>query len=539
MTKTIRADERTSHLTDVKTAASDSCDPGTTPQGKSDFSLLRGRSETHPGLTHAVSHKAPPLTPLFSPITDTGPSKAIPTSIEPVKAVQNSTSETAISRPSSLHNRLLASSKMPKAAQPGKTTAADPGKRKSPPASPTTNSTAKKSNTKEQKIQSRNLGLPQRPEPKSPSPSAGSSCSGETYISSGSSSGSSMDIEDVNPPPNIQNSPTPASKITLDQPKTPSPPPIFISTSSWRLAAPLIFKNSDLCPSGITAKSASDGKINLRTLNPTQFRQVQNILLNNNITFHTHTLAADRQLKVVLKGIPTDITNDDLKIELESLNFEVNMIKRFGTENRPMPICMVILSGIHAKNIYEVSNLFYLKITVEAFKKSGPSQCHFCQRFGHGSQNCGYPPRCVKCSGAHKNTECSKTREETPTCANCNGPHTANFRGCPSYTLQVANSSTRTNNTNAIIPSVPFPTLPQPNSKIILQSNSATEPQTMDYSNAIKKTTQPKQSPSISTQKIITLLTELLSTLATSLDDPKTIITTTIVTFIKLLSINE
>jgi len=116
------------------------------------------------------------------------------------------------------------------------------------------------------------------------------------------------------------------------------------------------------------------------------------------------------------------------------------MVKRFVAESRPMTICLVILSWLQAKEIFEVSELFYLKISVESLKTSGPSQCHICQRFGHGSQNCGNPPRCVKCAGAHKTNECVKNRDQASTCANCNGYcHTDNYRGCPQYT-QVVNT---------------------------------------------------------------------------------------------------
>lgn len=48
---------------------------------------------------------------------------------------------------------------------------------------------------------------------------------------------------------------------------------------------------------GITAKSASDGKINLRTQNPVQFRKIQKILFDNQISFHTRTLAEDKFLE--------------------------------------------------------------------------------------------------------------------------------------------------------------------------------------------------------------------------------------------------
>jgi len=164
-----------------------------------------------------------------------------------------------------------------------------------------------------------------------------------------------------------------------DKPKIPLPPPIIIPTSLWRNAAPLIFQNPEADSAGISAKSSADGKIYLKSSNVTQFRQIQKILLTNNIGFHTHTLAADRQLKVVLKGIPTEISDDDLKNELIAHNFEVQMTRRFGTVDKSMSICLVILTGTQSMNIFELIELFYLKIVVEHYRKTGPSQCHTCQ----------------------------------------------------------------------------------------------------------------------------------------------------------------
>ncbi|EFA12396.2 hypothetical protein TcasGA2_TC002169 [Tribolium castaneum] len=67
-------------------------------------------------------------------------------------------------------------------------------------------------------------------------------------------------------------------------------------------------------------------------------------------------------------------------------------------------------------------------------KKSGKAaQCHRCQRFFHAQRNCTAEHRCVKCGEAHDTKECAKERKEPPKCANCNGPYTANYRGCPQF----------------------------------------------------------------------------------------------------------
>ncbi|KAL1458499.1 hypothetical protein WDU94_008644 [Cyamophila willieti] len=42
-------------------------------------------------------------------------------------------------------------------------------------------------------------------------------------------------------------------------------------------------------------------------------------------------------------------------------------------------------------------------------------------------------PMCVKCSGHHSTSSCTKTREQPCACANCDKNHTANYRGCSYY----------------------------------------------------------------------------------------------------------
>ena len=37
------------------------------------------------------------------------------------------------------------------------------------------------------------------------------------------------------------------------------------------------------------------------------------------------------------------------------------------------------------------------------------------------------------CGEAHSHNNCPKKEERTPKCANCRGPHVANYRGCPAY----------------------------------------------------------------------------------------------------------
>ncbi|CAH2095329.1 unnamed protein product [Euphydryas editha] len=41
------------------------------------------------------------------------------------------------------------------------------------------------------------------------------------------------------------------------------------------------------------------------------------------------------------------------------------------------------------------------------------------QAFGHYSANCHRPQKCVRCAGEYNAGECTRWRDEPPTCANC------------------------------------------------------------------------------------------------------------------------
>lgn len=92
--------------------------------------------------------------------------------------------------------------------------------------------------------------------------------------------------------------------------------------------------------------------------------------MKHKIQLFTHGPSVDRLIKIVITGIPTNITTDEIKSGLTSLTFEVQLIKHFGTPEKPMPICLVLIIGTNIKEIYELSELIDLKISVQAFRIS-------------------------------------------------------------------------------------------------------------------------------------------------------------------------
>ncbi|CAH0562928.1 unnamed protein product [Brassicogethes aeneus] len=90
-----------------------------------------------------------------------------------------------------------------------------------------------------------------------------------------------------------------------------------------------------------------------------------------------------------------------------------------------------------------------MRIKVEVLKRGDSvTQCYRCQKFGHGQDNCGAKPMCVKCGEDHQSFECQKAKTDVPTFANCRGEHTANSLTCRKNPNSVKRNN-RNNNINS------------------------------------------------------------------------------------------
>jgi hypothetical protein len=129
------------------------------------------------------------------------------------------------------------------------------------------------------------------------------------------------------------------------------------------------------------------------------------------------------------------------------MNYYPHQITRLKSTytKQPLPIILISLDKTQENSeIYNLKSICYIKIRVEAFKKSkGPSQCHRCQAYGHSQTYCKENPKCVKCCEAHLTKDCNKNKTTPAKCCNCQGNHPANFKGCPHYTKITGKSNTQ------------------------------------------------------------------------------------------------
>ena len=97
-----------------------------------------------------------------------------------------------------------------------------------------------------------------------------------------------------------------------------------------------------------------------------------------------------------------------------------------------MPLVLAELPMCTKAEIYEVKILCGLSVKVEKpHKPKDAAQCHRCQRFHHSQRHCRAEHRCVKCGAGHQTSDCDKQRKQAPNSANCGGPQTASYKGCP------------------------------------------------------------------------------------------------------------
>lgn len=206
------------------------------------------------------------------------------------------------------------------------------------------------------------------------------------------------------------------------------PPPIIVPSIVWRKAAAKLVTLALV--DSIHAKAFRDDHVKVQCVDGEMFQIVQRYLKTNNAEFYTFPKPEERSIKIITRGLTTDISDEELK----SQGYEVTHIRRFIKEGRKLKMHMAtLLSSPANKAIFNLTSLLFMAIKVEPYRSINHAQCYNCQHFGHSSRHYGYPHRCLKCAGEHSTQVCQKTKEELPKCTNCLGTHTANYKQCPVF----------------------------------------------------------------------------------------------------------
>jgi hypothetical protein len=171
--------------------------------------------------------------------------------------------------------------------------------------------------------------------------------------------------------------------------------------------------------------------------NAETYRTIVHKLRSSDIPFHCYQLKEEKSLRVVVRGLHHTSSIEEIKSEIKEHGFEVRNIVNVlhPVTKSPLPLFFVDLSPQdNIKDIFKIDVLYNSRVRIEEpYKKNVIPQCQRCQAYGHTRRYCNYTARCVRCGGSHESSTCSKTRETAATCALCQGPHPANYKGCLVY----------------------------------------------------------------------------------------------------------
>ncbi|KAK4876598.1 hypothetical protein RN001_009104 [Aquatica leii] len=161
------------------------------------------------------------------------------------------------------------------------------------------------------------------------------------------------------------------------------------------------------------------------------YRKLRKLMEAEGHEYHTHSPRQERSLKVVIRGIPVESTEEEIIEDLNRQGYPVFKITRMnGKQKIPAPMVLVELERKY-NSIYKLTHVVGLSITTEALRQSGEIiQCHRCQLFGHIQQNCTAEYKCMKCAENHNTHECVKPKTIAAKCSNCGGPHTSTYKNC-------------------------------------------------------------------------------------------------------------
>ncbi|GFX37015.1 nucleic-acid-binding protein from transposon X-element [Trichonephila clavipes] len=226
------------------------------------------------------------------------------------------------------------------------------------------------------------------------------------------------------------------SRTSTPLPRRRPPPPITIDNVEQ--SAKLLKKLQELTGQKLQGRVIGRG-LRVYPETPAACHQIRNLIDQEKLEAYTYELSENKEIKVVIRGMPVDMPIQEIMEDLENLFIKPSecrvMINR--KTRLPMPLFLLSLPKTEDnKNIHHISELCNMKVKIEPLnKRTGPAQCFRCQGFFHNSRFCTRNPKCVKCGKPHLTRDCTKTAEEDPTCCHCQGKHPANFLGCPKNPL--------------------------------------------------------------------------------------------------------
>ncbi|CAH2002645.1 unnamed protein product [Acanthoscelides obtectus] len=121
------------------------------------------------------------------------------------------------------------------------------------------------------------------------------------------------------------------------------------------------------------------------------YRNIVRLFREEEVLHHTFPLPSERNIHAVVRGVPVNFSDTEIKGELEQRGYSPHHIIRLKRScGAPMPLVVVILPKIEkSQQVFNEHELLGLAIQVEVQKNSRLiGQCHRCQKtkYSYGSQ---------------------------------------------------------------------------------------------------------------------------------------------------------
>lgn len=327
-------------------------------------------------------------------------------------------------------------------------------------------------------------------------------------------------------------------------PRIPKPPPIGVTNLKYHEVIKLI-QNSpnqwEQMPTFSVREEDSRAITRIYTHDDKIYEEVINILNSANVQFFSNQRHTQKKTKIVMYGMP-HINIEKIKCAFEA-KFHVQPIDIKQLKSKkcthlygPRTYMLVFrkMDSVRVRDIREaVDTLFGIHVRFEYYtpRKFQITQCSNCQSFGHGEENCHKKSNCLRCGGRHHFKICpllqtvpgapecrKKIPDEKVKCANCGGPHTANYSKCPSRVnylqgLQRANLSRKKSDNTFKFSGRDFPPLEKSKSNAWFKPQpSAPEIQTNSHQEFTLQLMQQQQQLMTTMTQMMDKMTQMLNT---------------------------
>lgn len=156
----------------------------------------------------------------------------------------------------------------------------------------------------------------------------------------------------------------------------------------------------------------------------TDFRRLKKLLDGKNIQCHTYCLRDEKPLKVVIRGVPKEVTNEEVEEELKGQGRPILSVSRMKKNKEALPMLMVNVEKTpEGRKVFDVTRVAGLSVKVEPKRKPTTAmQCYRCQMYGHIQFRCTAQYKCVRCAEPHPSFECPHKGKRSYQSARTAGP---------------------------------------------------------------------------------------------------------------------